>query len=119
MAVRNLAIESQSLTQAAPTTATQGMDLNDIIGYRIFVRPPAGQTITGGQIGLYVWSEVANEWSEPTYKLPLTATSGVGKAWVSEDLEGTTRRGRVYPGTLAVTLSGGSAVDVWIEGITR
>lgn len=120
MAVRNLPVESQALTQPAPTLATQGMDLADIIGYRVFVRPPAGQTITGGQVGLYTWSEVAAQWSEPTLKLYLTATSGAGKAWVSDDQECTLRRGRVCPGTLAVTLSGaGTAVDVWIEGMTR
>lgn len=120
MAVRNLAVETQALTQPAPTLATQGMDLSDVAGFRVFVRPPSGQTITGGQVGLYTWSEVESQWGEPTFKLQLVQTTGTGKAWVSDDQECTLRRGRVYPGTLAVTLSGaGTAVDVWVEAMTR
>lgn len=116
---------NQILTAAAPSASTDGMDSTGIKGYRVTLCATSGNTLSGaGTLHAYYFSVPAGGlWTRnPGLDLPVTvtATSCAGAACRCQtfpDLEAQSKiKGRVKWATSAVTVSGGTTVDVNVEG---
>ncbi len=70
--------ETQALTRAAPTLATEGMPLATVITFLVVAEADSGQTLTSGKIDFYLWDDVLGGWfiqPDKTWTLP-AACSG-------------------------------------------
>lgn len=113
--------ENQSLTRAAPTLSTDGMSVKDIKGFRVKVCAPSGQTLAGaGAVNLYEFDPTSQLWGlNVGLNMPITvtATSCSGSACRCQTFPGfevDAPIGRILPAANAITLSGGSAVDIYV-----
>jgi hypothetical protein len=116
--------ESQLLTRAAPTLATEGFDLTRVIGFTVTVRPgtlsagvcTASTTATfsgSGQIDLY-FRDATIGWylGDPTTSFVMSASVCSGKTSCSKTFDVLTPRGRALPVANAITTSAGTCVRV-------
>lgn len=76
--------EPQALTRAAPTTATEGVSLLQVRGFRVAICAAVGQTLSGaGTLQAWVYQAKAQVWMRnPSLDLTIsvTATSCAGAA---------------------------------------
>lgn len=106
--------ETQALTRAAPTAATEGASLAGATGYRVTVSAPSGQTITGGSILCYTYNPTLKRWARCKSAFDITLLTGVRDS-PSEEFKVAVGGGRVLFATDSVTLSGGTTVVVTID----
>jgi hypothetical protein len=114
--------ESQLLTRAAPTLATEGFDLTRVIGFTVTARP--GSMVAGicavsttatfsgtGQIDL-VFRDATIGWymGDPTTSLVMSSSIYSGKTSCSKTFDVLTPRGRALPVANAITISSGNCV---------
>lgn len=109
--------ESQALTRAVPTAATEGVTLISAKGYRVLLCAEATRTLTAGTLRAYYFDPVTAVWMRnPTLDLTIS-TSGV-RCQSFPDVQTHVRRGRVLYATDSVTVSAGTTVslriDVWV-----
>lgn len=119
--------QSQTLTQAAPsatctgasTSATCGLDLATLKGYRVCVQVaiPASQTLSGaGSLQAYYYDYDLAAWARSDTSLDFTVSaSGVAQA-CSPDYAVLAQKGRVYYAATGVTVSAGTTVTVSVVG---
>jgi len=93
---------------AAPTTASDGLNLEECLGHTVSVAAPAGQTLGGaGYIRAYRYSYVTGLWARnPTLDVAVTDT---GRVQVAADSPGYVRNGRVFYRVDGVTFTGGGS----------
>jgi hypothetical protein len=108
--------ESQALSRAAPTLATEGISLADIRGYRVVASAGAAATITGGSLLCYYYSPNTARWARCSAALDLTLATGARDS-VSADFRVAAGAGRLLYAASSVTLSSGSAVVVTVEAL--
>lgn len=98
---------AQSLTQSAPTLVTEGLDLNDVEGFRVTVCAASGQTLSGaGSMQAYLWDNDLGLWARnPDLDFNVTATT---RCQVSPDFQVMVAAGRVYFAATGVTVSSGT-----------
>lgn len=106
--------ESQALTRAAPTLATEGLSLAGAMGYRVTVSAGAGQTITGGTAKCYFMPIITGRWARCPTALDLTPGTSV-RDWSSSDFAVYVGMGRVLYASDSITLSAGTAVTIAVE----
>lgn len=115
--------ETQALTRAAPTLATEGVSLARVTAYRITVCAPAGQTLTGGSVVPWVYQDRMStpEWAKGDPSLALTVpASAPARCQIFKDIQVFVPFHRVLFATSAVTLSGtGTDVTVRIDAAVR
>lgn len=102
--------EAQALTRAAPTLESEGLSLNEVNGYRLFLDAANGQTLSGGgTLQAYYWCADTNSWIR-NFDLdqPIPAGAAGQNKVVFADLVLSTPFGRVLYAANAVTTSGGT-----------
>jgi hypothetical protein len=100
--------ESASGTSAAPTTATQGLALKDLVGLTVVVSADSGATLSGaGTLRCYVYDADIARWTRcPAADLSVTA-SAVRDQMFSSFQVLAPRADRIEWAADTVTLSGG------------
>lgn len=109
--------ETQILTRAAPaTSSTDGINLKNVVGWRLIVCAPSAQAITGGT--MLVWIQ-ANDglWADTPNLAAILVFKSTGQRCQSfGEFPVLVRTGYMLPATAAVTLSGaGTTVSVRLE----
>lgn len=95
-------------TRAAPTLATDGMDISDATGWRVIVSADSGQTLSGaGTVQIWLWSIALGRWVRNKQLDYSVAETGVRDAG-SPDFAAYAGFGRVFPQVAGVTSSGGN-----------
>lgn len=113
--------ESQALTRAAPSAASDGMVLGSVIGYRVTVCAEATRTLSGGG-NLRAWYYDADSalWMRnPSLDIAVSASSV--RCMVAPDVVtqvSTFLSDRVLYAADSVTVSAGTTVTVTIKAIT-
>lgn len=109
--------ESQALTRspAAPASATDGMDLNNVYGLRVTVCAPASETLTGGSLRVWLYDYNLGLWTKDTTLDMTVAASTPARCLTFPDQFTTVPYGRVLVAADSVTVSSGSAVTVQIQ----
>lgn len=107
--------ESQALTRAAPSAATEGMLLTRVAGYRVSICAASGQTLSGaGSLQAYYFDPAREVWiRNPTLDRSVTVSGSRCQAF--PDATTLVRFGRVLYATSSVTVSGGTTVTVRID----
>lgn len=116
---------SMALTGVAPTLDTDGLALSmsqngvgNIRGWRATCRAEPGQTLTGGNVRVWLYSYATGLWGE-NRELGVTIPPAYGKRQISwPDVEVHIPMGRVVLRPDAVTVSGGTTVDCFVEAWT-
>ncbi len=106
--------ENQILTRLAPTLVTEGMDLNEVLGYRVTVCAPAGATITGGAVKCYLRPIATAEWQACEADMSFTPDTG-SQCYSTPDILVTVGFGRVLYGTNSLTTSAGTTAQLSLE----
>lgn len=106
--------ESQILTRLAPTLVTEGMDLSDVIGYRMTVCAPTGATITGGTVKCYVRPSSTATWQLCEADLNVTPDTGA-QCYSTPDVVVAVGFARVLYGNSGLTTSAGTTAQVSLE----
>ena len=115
--------ENQLLTRAAPTSATTGMNLYQVKGFRISVCAPSGATLSGaGTIDIYNRNGTTGLWEfnkalQQTVNVTATSCSGAPcRCQVFPDFLQTARLGsQLLPAANGVTVSAGTTVDIYVQ----
>ena len=107
-------VETQALTRAAPSLATDGQTLSQARNLRVTLCAGTGETLSGAGALRAWYMTPGNTWSR-TPELDLSvSTSGV-RCHTWPDLEVGARAGRVLFAADGVTVSGGTTVTVRYE----
>lgn len=106
--------ETQALSRAAPTLATEGMNLNGVVGYQVTISAPVGQTITGGTLQCYFMSTLTARWARCPASFDLTPSTAV-RDWTSPSFTVVVGMGRLLYAATSITISAGSTVVVGLE----
>lgn len=113
--------ETQALTRAVANPnsdavpATSGMDLAGVYGFEVTVSAASGQTLTGGTLFCWKWNPKLGRWVR-NKDLDLVIPASIGIRDVTwGQLRTLAPIGRVLYATSAVTVSGGTTVDVRID----
>lgn len=111
--------ESQGGSRAAPTLATEGVNLSDVTGYVVTIYPvttPGTTTFTSGNIRAWRWSSVTERWARwPDGDKAVTAS--VKEMWW--EVSAPVALGRVLYATDTVVLSAGTDTVVRVEPVLR
>ena len=114
--------ESQILTRADPSLASEGISMAKVQGFKVSVCAPSGQTLTGGALRAWLYNPAVDLWMRnPGLDVNVSTTAGKRcevfpdfKVSAIEVLDGDPYRA-IWT-TSAVTLSGaGTNVDVRID----
>lgn len=101
-------VSSQPATQAAPTTASQGLSLGSVSGFRVFACATTGTITKACALRAYVYSEATNLWARSASSDSngnghldwQVLASDIGKACVAfPDQQTAATRGRVFYAT--------------------
>jgi hypothetical protein len=110
----------QNLTGTAPTSATDGVDISGAAGFVVIVSADLAATLTGGSLLCYYYGAVNVSGTQPTFRwmrcptsLDFTPGTGVRDA-PSGDYETPAGFGKIKYMPSAITVSGGTQVDVTI-----
>lgn len=106
--------ETQALSRSAPTSASEGISLDNAEGFRVSISAPATRTISGGSLLCYFYSTALARWARCPTSMDLTPGTGV-RDWSSADFESLVGGGRVLYATSSVTLSAGTTVTITIQ----
>lgn len=111
---------TQTATGGAPTLGNVGMGLDGVEGYRVSVCAESGQTLSGtGTLRAYGYHSDAGLWMRvPAIDLTVSA-SGVRCMMFPDIKPGVNSNHRVYFATDTVAISGGTNLDVRIDGNLR
>ncbi len=112
--------ESQAGTRAAPTLATEGMNLADVAGYVLSLYPvtvPGTTTLTSGTLLAWRYSYVTERWSRCP-DLDKTITAGLTEqSWADDPVW--VQQGRGIYTTSSLVLSAGTNGTVRMEPMIR
>lgn len=77
-------ISKQSTTDSAPTLATDGMNMDSVAGFNLYVACDTGQTFTGtGTFPAYVYDSTAGGWAKSDTSLDLAVFPlAIGKSLI-------------------------------------
>ena len=106
--------ESQALSRAAPSAATEGMVLDNVYGLRVTVCAEATRTLTGGTLNVWLYDNATALWTlNPS--LAMIVTSNSVRCQTFPDRFVTVPYGRVLIQTSSVTVSAGTTVVVEVQ----
>jgi hypothetical protein len=113
--------ESQALTRAAPTLSTEGVSMSQITAFRVSVCATTGNTLSGsGTLKAYLYNPAVGLWMRNP-SLDVAVTNSGERCQVFPDFTVTSiavtgsAPYRTLFATSAVTVSGGTTVDVRID----
>lgn len=110
--------ESQALTRAAPNATTHGFPLDNARAVRVTLCAASGMTLSGAGT-LESWylkpGGLATDWSLGNVTLTVPAGAAGKRCTTFPDAEVYVRAGRGLWATKAVTVSGGTTVEVAID----
>lgn len=110
------ACSAGSCTGTAPSTSTEGMLLGGVTGYRLTICAAGGQTLSGaGTMQAYAWNSAEGLWSRDL-GLDQNVTASGKQCQTFPDFKVGLSYDRVRFVASAVTVSGGSGLDVLLEG---
>lgn len=119
--------ESQALTRAAPTLATEGWEVapsqrGPSVGYSVVIQAPTGQTLSGaGTVEAWVYDSTFGWHRYGDTTLDVTSLAGCTGLQTCEftgfQIFGPYPGGRMLYAAKGVTISSGSAVTVAIKGV--
>lgn len=115
---RREATESQALTRSAPSTATEGVGLNEAVAVMVALDAGSGKTLTAGNLDAWLydkWDGTNFAWSKfPSRNLPIPAGCAGQRYCVIEALtvDGPRYAQRILFATNGVTVSSGTTVTV-------
>lgn len=103
-------------TRADPTSATEGMSLAGVPGFRLTICAASGQTLSGaGTMKAWVYHPDEAAWARNA-DLDQTVTVSGKRCQVFPDfLTGVPNNNRVLFAASSVTVSGGSGLDVLVD----
>lgn len=112
--------ELQNLTRAAPSSASDGIDIGRAAAYRITVCPAAGQSLLTGTILMYAYNDVLAKWGRNSRQDLTLAGAATDVCENFDDFEvGFRGPARLMPASSGVTVSGGAQVtmrvDAWAD----
>ena len=117
-------LTTQSLTQAAPTSSTDGMDLSHVLAYRLSVCGIGGNLQATGSLKVYVYSDTqaaatgGNGWMHNSDQDKSIANNGEAcQLW--SDLPSSIHKGRVKYVSTGTTLSAGTQVSVLVQAVVQ
>lgn len=109
---------TQTLTQAAPSSSTDGLNLTSVVGFRVTYCAVGGNLQATGKLLAYVYSSTLGAWAHnPDQDLSITVTGEVCQVW-SDSLTMVTT-GRVKYVASGVTLSAGTTGVVLIQAVVK
>lgn len=113
---RRSTTESQALTRAAPTLATEGLDLDKVTHYQVTVCAETSRTLSGaGTLAAYWYNPGLAAWVR-TPGLDLTVSATAVRCMSFPQSRVNSGLGRVLYAATGVTVSAGTTVDVRVDG---
>lgn len=109
---------SQNLTGSAPASATDGIALRGIVGYRLSVCATSTNTLSGaGTVLAYVYVPTQGAWARnPSLDFTMSASSV--KCQLFPDIISYIHWGQLKYVPSGVTVSGGTTVSTLIEAVS-
>lgn len=110
--------ETQILSRAAPTAATEGMLLDSVYAYRVSVCTASGQTLTSGTLQMWVYDSDRALWMRNPAADETISVSGVRCQEFPDRLTGVSV-GRMLPACASVVVSSGTTCSVQVKSFLR
>lgn len=108
--------EVQLLTRAAPTLATEGLDLSAVKGLRVCVSAASAQTLSGGgNLRAYYYDATLARWARNN-DLDVAVDLASARDQCFPDFAVPVQFGRALWAADSVTVSGGTTVSVYVVG---